>query len=200
MTGAGPCLLTLLSRRQAGQPSGDHPRCSSSPGQRSSGPPGAVFPTLLAGPPYSPVQLGHIAPVYPYPAGQEPGAEVRAPHPRLASLDAWGSCLALAALEPWNGALQWVYPALGITELPGCPPGGTSASQRVPVAVVHGVCRGPRCWGRAGAGPLVLLLCSTERSGGAGGPYLESSQESGVHSPNLPSLGRVLLSVFLSRL
>lgn len=70
-------LSFLTARGQAASlPSRDHISCPSSAGQRSSRPPGAILPTLPAGPSDSSVQLVHIAPVYPHPAGQEPGAEV----------------------------------------------------------------------------------------------------------------------------
>lgn len=65
--------------RQSRQPGGDHPRFPPSPGQRPSWPAGAVFPTLPLSPAHAPVQLVHAAPVYPHPAGQEPGAEVSPP-------------------------------------------------------------------------------------------------------------------------
>lgn len=54
---------------------------SSVPGQRPPWPPGAIFPSLPAGPAHTPVQLVHPAPVYPHPAGQGPGTEVSPRHP-----------------------------------------------------------------------------------------------------------------------
>lgn len=73
--GLSPADATWQSR----QPGGDHPRFPPSPGQRPSWPAGAVFPTLPLSPAHAPVQLVHAAPVYPHPAGQEPGAEVSPP-------------------------------------------------------------------------------------------------------------------------
>lgn len=76
----GHCCLLGMAPSSA--PRAGTTRLPSSPGQRSARPPGALFPALPPGPPHAPVQLVHVAPVHPRPAGQEPGAQV-SPHSHL---------------------------------------------------------------------------------------------------------------------
>lgn len=128
--------------QMASQPRRGHPWCASSPGQRSSWPPGAIFPTLPAGPAHSPVQLVHIASVYPRPAGQEPGAEVSTlPHTPLRRPGA------MAAAS--RGRLgMWPSPGTGSCighHHRGDTEGRRSTPQMVSVAAVHTVCRGVQC-------------------------------------------------------